>query len=325
MRMLNKIKRIRLSLLAPAIMLLTSPVLTTCADSEVSFGLSPMKQSIVLNPGDTYHGSFKIVNPNSSKNELEYEIERKSFYVDEGYGTTFDEIASPIVDWTTLNSDATGIVAPNSNVDIKFTIEVPEDAASGGQYEAFMVKTKKSDVGDGNMQNGAGIQEQLIMAHLVFAEIAGNTVRQGEIVSVDVPSFLLSGNITGSAAIKNTGNIHGEAKYIMQVYPLFSSEEAYTNEEDPDTRIILPDRTLYNELAWSETPDMGIFNVIYTVEFEGVTTQVSKLVIKCPIWLLFIIIFIIFAIIIWIVMRVKHHGKKSRKTTESNKSTPVSE
>lgn len=314
MRMSNKIKRIRLSLLALVVMLLIGPVAATWADSEVSFGLSPMKQSIVLNPGDIYHGSFKIVNPNSSKNDLEYEIERKSFYVDEGYGTTFDEIASPIVDWTTLNSNATGIVAPNSNVDIKFTIEVPKDAASGGQYEAFMVKTKKSDVGDGNMQNGAGIQEQLIMAHLVFAEITGNTVRQGEVVSVDVPSFLLSGNIAGSAAIKNTGNIHGEATYKLQVFPLFSGEEVYTNEEKPDTHIILPDRTLYNETAWNETPAVGIFNVIYTVEFEGVTAQVSKMVIICPIWLLLVIFFVIFALIFYFVAKSK--ARKKAKTVK---------
>lgn len=317
MKKLSKIIEIGITAIFSVVALFSPTLAVWANENKISMSLSPMKQSIVLNPGDTYYGSFKIINPNSSTSDLEYEIEQKSFYVDEDYGTTFDEENSPIVEWTTLNSDDSGILKPNSNIDIKFTINVPESAAAGGQYEAFLVKTKNGDVEDDKMQNGAGIQEQLIMAHLVFAEITGDVTRQGEIVSVDVPSFLLSGNIAGSAAIKNTGNIHGDATYKLQVFPLFSNEEVYTNEEDPDEHIILPDRTLYNETVWNQTPDIGIFNVIYTVEFEGVVTQVSKMVIKCPIWLLFIIIFVIFALIFYFVAKAKARKKAAKKAEKS--------
>lgn len=283
------------------------------ANSSLSFSLSPMNQSIVMNPGDTYRGSFKIINPHSSESPLKYEIERKSFYVNENYDTTFDEVDSPIVDWTTMNSPESGTIEPNSNIDVMFTIDVPQDAAAGGQYEAFLVKTQFDDASGNGAASSAAIKEQLIMTHLVFAEITGNTIRQGEIKDLNVPSFLLSGNITASSSIKNTGNIHGKAIYKLQVFPIFSNEEIYTTEEEPETRTILPDRTLYNEIAWNGTPEVGIFNIVYTVEFEGVTEQVSKMVIKCPIWLLFIIIFAIVALIIWIIVRAKNKGKKSRK------------
>jgi len=258
-----------------------------------------------------YYGSFKVSNPSSSNADLQYEIEQKSFYVDESYGTTFDGENSPIVAWTTLNSDSTGILAPNSNTEIRFTISVPIDAAAGGQYEAFLVKTKEFDALN-DITNAAVIKEELIMAHLVFAEIAGNTVRRGEVIETSISSFLLTGDIVASSAIKNTGNIHGNAIYKLQIFPLFSNEEIYTNEEDPESRIILPDRTLYNETIWENTPPVGIFNVIYTVEFEGVTAQVSKMVIKCPIWLLFIIIFAIIAIIIYFVTKSRTRKKSSR-------------
>ncbi len=313
MKITNKAKRIWA--VVASLALLCLPIVGTInawASNEISMTLSPMKQSIVLNPGDVYHGSFKIVNPNDSKNNLEYEIERKSFYVDEEYDLTFDESTSPIVDWTRLDVAESGVVEPNGTMEVRFTINVPKTASAGGQYEAFWVKTKMASVGDGSINNGAAINEQLVMVHLVYAEVTGDTIRQGDIISADVPGFLISGNINGSSSVRNTGNIHGTAKYTLQVYPLFSNEEVYTNEESPKENIILPDRARYDEISWKETPEVGVFNVVYTVEFEGATARVSKIVIKCPLWLLFIIIFVIALIVGWFFTRSKSRKKSHR-------------
>ncbi|MBR0431101.1 hypothetical protein IJJ05_02340 [Candidatus Saccharibacteria bacterium] len=288
--------------------------------SNGGFMVGPMNQKIVLNPGDFYEASFTVSNPINNSNNIKYELSIQPFYVNDEYKTIFENIdkTGQMAEWITFNVPDTGILAPGEKTEIIFTINVPLDAPAGGQYASIIVSSLPNDEKD-TTEDGtsAMINEVFQIGHLVFAEITGETVKQGEISDVNVPSFILSGNIFGSSSIKNIGNVHGTAKYTLQVFPLFSDEEIYTNEEAPseeNTKTILPNRTLFNEVSWDETPDMGIFNVIYTVEFEGVTTQVSKLVIKCPIWLLFIIIFVIFAIIIWIVMRVKHHSKKSRKT-----------
>ena len=276
------------------------------AAGTLGFSVSPMKQNIVLNPGDSYRGTFTVSNPASSENDFNYAITISPFYVkdDADYTAVFD-VASDrtmISDWITLVSPAEGTIEPNSSDEIEFVINVPDDAPAGGQYAAITVSSASTN---DQTEGSTGIREQLAIAHTIFAEIAGNTIKQGEIKEAGVPSFIFSGDLAASSKIKNTGNVHGKATYTLQVFPLFSDEEVYTNEEKPDEQVILPDRTLYNQTIWKNTPSFGIYNVVYTVKFEGTETKVTKMVIKCPIWMLFSVLFAIAAIIIYLVLKIK--------------------
>lgn len=297
------------------------PTSTCFAENEGSNGvtISPPNQSIIINAGEKYNGSFTISNSTTNFYDFDYKIIAKPFYVNENYDIYYDNPnnMNQIVNWISLDNDS-GSLKSGETREIHYTIDVPEDAPAGGQYAAIVVSSKMSETNNpDNNETGTQLRESIGMAYIIYAEISGTTERHGEVLNADLPSFLLSGNITGASSIKNTGNVHGTAKYILQVFPLFSNEEVYTNEESPLESTILPDRTLYNELAWEDTPAVGIFNVIYTVEFEGVTTQVSKLVIVCPIWLLFIIIFAIFTLIFYFVAKAKARKKVTQKANKN--------
>ena len=299
------------------------PSANVCAEDPgtISFLMSPMYEKISLDPGESYSSSFTITTPSQATADFNYQVYTQSYYRDENNIAIFEDVEghSQMVDWITIDSPTTGTLPPDGYATIRFTINVPENAPAGGQYAAITVGTAHPETQGSD--DGIKIQESIAMGYTVYAEITGETVKQGEITDINVPSFLFSGNITGSSSIKNTGNVHGDAIYKLQVFPLFSSEEVYTNEENPDIRVVLPDRTLYYETSWDNTPWLGIFNVLYTVEFEGVVSQVSKMVIVCPIWLLFVVIFGIIMLIIWIVLRSK--ARKTPKKKPVIKEDPV--
>lgn len=323
-------KILKMTMLAVAVMCLFQTVLGACVmAAELRFSVSPMQSRITLNPGETFESNFKITNPGTSTADIVYDVALNNFYVDENYNTVHEEYGNTgeILSWITFISPTHGALSPNESDEVRYRIDVPSNAPAGGQYAAFTVTASRPDKekqveseDDGGL--GTAISESFAIDHLLFAEVVGKITRQGEIISADIPGFLLSGDITGSSSIKNTGSSHGIATYTLQVFPLFSDEEVYTNEENPETHIILPNRTLYDEIAWDNTPAFGIFNVIYTIEFEGITEQVSKLVIKCPIWLLFIIFFVIAALIIWLVMRARARGKSQKSSKASTEARP---
>lgn len=300
-----------------------------------AFSVTPMKQTITLQPGDTYSGRVGafVMDEGNGGDTTYYEAWVAPLTIDdanEGYTATFNKTSdwTDIVNWVTVSDDdetvkygekVTGVMEPGESVDFTYTVNVPKDARGGGQYFGVIIQ----QVPNPNAEDGGnvGIKNHIQIASVIYAEIAGDIKVSGSITDNNVPGFLLSPPLTTSFLATNSGNTHSEVTYFMQVFPLFSGEEIYTTEENPGTDYILPGTKRYIKQTWEDTPSVGIFRVRQTVYYDSLDNEPSvteKMVIICPVWLLFLIFFVIIAIIIWVVMRARARGKQARKTTTSS-------
>ena len=272
--------------------------------------ISPPEQRIVLIPGEVFEGTIKVSNPAHTQQDLKYSVSVGSFNLgkDENgevdYNDTDTETITgynQIMDWIILGKES-GTVAPNTTDTVPFTIVVPEDAPAGGQYATIIIQddTENEDSGGGNV----AIQNVVRFATKIFAEVAGETDETGLIIENSIPSFSFTNVLSTTAEVKNEGNVHTYAEFVLQVWPLFSDEEICTNEEEPNTSLIMPD-TERLHVEECNLPAIGIFRAKQTVKIFGETSVVEKTVFICPLWLLFIIIFAITMFIMWLVVRAK--------------------
>ena len=209
-----------------------------------------------------------------------------------------------IVDWITVDNPE-GTLVPNEEKAITFSITVPKAAPAGGQYLALLVRENPDiKVEDDSMS----VTEIMQMAHVIYADVAGTTIKSGEITENDFPSFLMSNKLEATSMVKNSGNIHTDAEYILQVWPIFSDEEICTNEENAETSLVLPNTERYHAET-CDLPSLGIFRAKQTVKIFGEESVLEKTIIVCPLWLLFSILFVIIGLIIWIVIRIRSRKK----------------
>jgi hypothetical protein len=283
-----------------------------------TLSVSPMNQTLILTPGETYEGTIRVSNPNDATSNLEYSVSVGSFSQDyneatgDDYGSVNIENTSnynQIMDWITVNN-STGSVAPNNTEAISFTINVPYNAPAGGQYATLLVMDNTELNSEEN--KGFVVKEGRQVASIIYAEVAGETIESGEITDNYVPSFVLGGSLETTSMVRNNGNIHTDAEYTLQVWPLFSDEEIYTNEEDPTKSLIMPETNKYTVQKMENTPFFGIYRVKQTVKIFGEEKIVEKNVVICPIWLLFVIIFAVIVLVVWLVLKSKNRKKSNR-------------
>lgn len=299
--------------------------------SVSAFSVSPMKQAVSLIPGQTYSNSVTASLPLDADKDMHYEVSIMPFKVNDKDGDYSIDLSgsdehSEIVKWVSL-SDGTNVVksgevltgelAPGNKVDFIYTIDVPKTVIGGGQYFAVLVKSVPGPSEDGN--KNLMISETHSIASVVYAELPGEIKLDGVLKDNSINGFLLNPPIKTSFVAENTGNTHFVVNYYLQVYPLFSDEEIYTNEEKLSTDYVLPGTSRFVVQTWKETPSIGIFRVRQTAYFdfaEDTPSVAEKIVIICPLWLLFIVLFVIIVLILWIIMKVKGSKKRKSNTTE---------
>lgn len=292
---------IAVPLMFGALLMVASPVF---AEDRPDYRLqvSPSKLDLELAPGKKVEKSFQVQNTGNKAFDFKVEVTPYTV-VDEEYEPDYSSESkyTDLAKWVTF-SQSEGSVEPDGSVKIDITIDVPKDVPAGGQYASVMVSV---DRGVEDSDDGAAIGMTQRIGLLLYSTVEGNTRKEGSVIDNKVPSFRFQPPIIATSTVENTGNVHAEATYTLQVFPLFGGEEVYSNEDNPETRTILPETKRYNEIAWEGAPALGIFKVKQTVNFLGKDDVTEKIVFLCPIWFLFIVLLLIFVIVFWIVSRVR--------------------
>ncbi len=309
MKVLRTFRRVFSALVLSTILTLSSFCGMAAAEGDAyRMRISPAKAEIgELIPGKTYSGELKV--QNAGTKEFDYKAIAASYTVntaDNKYTPDFetDSDYSYMAKWLTITPE-TGTVAPNEEAIVQYSIKVPADAPSGGQYAAILIQMVEPE----SESDGSNIRTSKQIGFVIYSQIEGNTIKSAKISDNKIPAISFNPTITASSVVENTGNVHAEAAYVLQVFGLFGDEEIYTNEEDPIRATVLPDTSRFNTQVWEGAPALGIFRVKQTVSILDQESVTEKIVFLCPIWFLFIILLIIFALVFWIVNRVRTRNK----------------
>lgn len=308
----NYFKRTILAIATIILPFLSGSNLAYAEDSTITMNITPMWQKIILVPGEKYQSSIKLTSTGTSKEDLEYSVSVGSFSQHGSQGSeddysnmdfTTQSDYNQIMEWITIDEDK-GSLAANHSTEIPFTINVPKDAPAGGQYASIIIQNDSTKTTDG----GVSIKTIPQIASILYAEIAGETIEKGQVLENKLPTFMLNNELSATSRVRNDGNIHTDAEYRLQVWPLFSDEEICTNEEDAESKLIMPETEKYF-VQTCVLPAVGIFRAKQSVTLFGQTSETEKVIFVCPLWLIVLIILVIIGLIIWIILRAKSHKK----------------
>ncbi|MDO4978594.1 MAG: hypothetical protein Q4E47_00340 [Candidatus Saccharibacteria bacterium] len=264
-----------------------------------------------MQPGKSYDGVIKV--RNKSNMEADVKFYATGYYVEgESYAPVYPEEGDRalIMKWVEFEEEKAKI-APGEAVEVKYTISVPKDAPAGGQYATIMAETEPDESGT--------IQANARVGQIVISYVSGETTKCGKIQSTSIAGFLVNPPITASAIVENCGNVDLDAEYILKVYPLFSDEEIYTTEENPETKIILPDTRRMHSVSWAAAPSIGIFRAEEIVRINGEETVASKFIVILPIWLIVLILVAIAAIVFRVITISKTRKQATNRPAPKKK------
>ena len=292
------------------------------ANSSSPLAVSPGLIEVSLTPGEVYEGDFCVLSPATSDIVSRYSVSVAPLnFFDESYTPTFSDPSdyNQIVDWTEIESPK-GELVPQEKRQIHFKITVPEDAPAGGQYASFLVAADDPETSDQTESIAVSAKSQI--AVLLYSTVAGETREEGTVIENNVGAFFFDQPIKTSSLVINSGNVHIPAKYTLRIYPLFSNEEIYTNEESPKISSVIPDTTLYNEKIWNDTPLLGVFRVQQEIDFGDKYNVKESLVLVAPGWFLILVGLFLASIIYAFVDRTKKRKQGQKALATKKPSTP---
>lgn len=279
-----------------------------------AFTVLPMSQRFSLVAGGTYEGSVTVANPVDAESDFSFTVTATPYnVVGDNYEADLANITthSQIANWITIENPS-GTLKPNEHTTVKYTIHVPENVPSGGQYATILVSQDNSAQSTGE---GFSVATTLQLASVIYGDISGSLVREGTVIENNVPGFSFDPSIALTAIVKNDGNTHSDAIFNITITNKFTGEEIVNESRGGNfSEIIMPETSRFITHRISNLPLLSFVHVNQTIYFNDVAYTSEKDLLICPIWFIFLSIITIISLVAFIVSRVrKHRYKKSAR------------
>ena len=303
---------------------------TTASDivkAATSISISPVSKVLQLEENQVYSDTFEVTNNGSEDMTFEVYASPYSYTLSETdneykLGFSRETKYTQITRWITFK-DVNGnyvkqpqfTAKPGESVTVKYHISTPASIPAGGQYAVLFAHTLSKDT------NASGIKTEASPGLVVYGRSTGETISTSEISSLEL--IQTKGNekdnvkvnsISGSAKVKNTGNVDFMAYGTLKVTGLFGQ----TYYETPATsgRIsVIPESELTVSDAWEDTPYFGVFNASWTVHTIDNEETITKTFVIMPVPIILLVVLLLTIITIWIIMVVRR--RKERKSRYS--------
>lgn len=276
---------------------------------ENTFLVTPMSQNISLEPGEVYTGSITVANPANSTEDFSYVVSVSPYsVVGEDYSADLATMSdrTMLKDWIRI-SESTGVLKPNESKKVDFTIAVPKSAPAGGQYAVITV-TENSSAKSGG---GVAVDSIFEIGSLIYASVAGETVREGEILENIVPEFVTGLPVTLSSAFSNTGNVHQIANININIKNVLTGEEILSAKDRGSyNELIMPKTRRLIKYNMEDLPPVGIVEIKQSIIYGGNLSVEVKNVVICPIWFMALIAAVLIGGIWSIAHAIKKHRQK---------------
>lgn len=276
---------------------------------DIVMQVRPGGQDIELIPGERYTGSIKVANIGRLAFNLTASVSPYQA-LNENYDPDFvtENNFTKLYNWISF-VQTTYHLEPGETVELEFEIDVPDDAPSGGQYAAILVKTEDGKEASATMQ----VASQL--ASFLYAHVAGEDHEAGSVTNQTLPSFLLGSPFTSSVTVQNDGNVDFRFEHTLTIHDYFTNREVFNPDSVDENNqalgianpIVLPGTSRTNTLTWEGAPQLGLFRAISRVTYLGEENVKEQVVFICPIWLAVAVVFFVVLMVLWIILRIRKH------------------
>ncbi|MDP3014193.1 MAG: hypothetical protein Q8M92_08140 [Candidatus Subteraquimicrobiales bacterium] len=266
------------------------------AQDEASFSVSPPKIEITIDPGISAEAAIRVLN--SGKIDLnfraylqDYRITEKNEFVFSDPGHESYSCAS----WITLDKTSF-LLKGGEDVEVKMTLNVPENAEPGGHYAMIFFET--SAAGAGKEGATVGIAGRIGTAVLAF--IGGDIIRKGSIESFTASSSGLGKPVKLTVLFKNEGNIHLNVGGKITIKDIFGRD---AGSVDLGAITVLPKTKRELTAEWKNPPLWGIYRASAEMTFADKTETVHTGIYLIP-WLILAAIAVVLGLIYIILKKV---------------------